>query len=130
VARLAEAGYAGVGDGTPTGFAMAISVAMATEIAPTVLRRRQAGVAAVTLERGIEPGAAERAPWLLLGAKALSYAVVDESDRTGPAPATPSGWPRRHRRRCRDSQLQRWSWSWSWKPTTTLELGASGSAGV
>jgi 4-amino-4-deoxychorismate lyase len=29
----------------------------------------------ITLDRGIEHGAAERAPWLLLGAKALSYAV-------------------------------------------------------
>jgi 4-amino-4-deoxychorismate lyase len=57
------------GDGTPTGYALAM------EIAPTVLRQRQDGVAAITLERGIEPGAAERAPWLLLGAKALSYAV-------------------------------------------------------
>lgn len=57
------------GDGTPTGFAMAM------EIAPAVLRQRAEGVAAVTLERGIEPGAAERAPWLLLGAKSLSYAV-------------------------------------------------------
>jgi 4-amino-4-deoxychorismate lyase len=57
------------GDGTPTGFALAM------DIAPAVLRQRQDGVAAITLERGIEPGAAERAPWLLLGAKALSYAV-------------------------------------------------------
>jgi 4-amino-4-deoxychorismate lyase len=57
------------GDGTPTGFALAF------DIAPTVLRQRTEGVAVVTLERGIEPGAAERAPWLLLGAKALSYAV-------------------------------------------------------
>ncbi|HYS36222.1 MAG TPA: aminodeoxychorismate lyase [Pseudonocardiaceae bacterium] len=57
------------GNGTPTGFALAM------DIAPTVLRQRQEGVAAITLERGIEPGAAERAPWLLLGAKALSYAV-------------------------------------------------------
>ncbi|HEY3753975.1 MAG TPA: aminodeoxychorismate lyase [Pseudonocardiaceae bacterium] len=57
------------GDGTPTGFAMGM------EIAPTVLRQRAEGVAAITLERGIEAGAAERAPWLLLGAKALSYAV-------------------------------------------------------
>jgi 4-amino-4-deoxychorismate lyase len=57
------------GDGTPTGFALAM------DIAPAVLRQRLDGVAAITLERGIEPGAAERAPWLLLGAKALSYAV-------------------------------------------------------
>lgn len=57
------------GDGTPTGYAMAM------DIGPAVLRQRAAGLAAVTLERGIEPGAAERAPWLLLGAKSLSYAV-------------------------------------------------------
>jgi 4-amino-4-deoxychorismate lyase len=57
------------GDGTPTGFAMGM------EIAPTVQRQRAEGVSAVTLERGIEPGAAERAPWLLLGAKSLSYAM-------------------------------------------------------
>jgi 4-amino-4-deoxychorismate lyase len=69
------------GDGTPTGFALAM------DIAPTVLRQRQDGVAAITLERGIEPGAAERAPWLLLGAKALSYAVnmaaIREAARRG-----------------------------------------------
>lgn len=57
------------GDGTPTGFALGF------DIAPSVLRQRAEGVAVITLERGIEHGAAERAPWLLLGAKALSYAV-------------------------------------------------------
>lgn len=57
------------GDGTPTGFAMGM------EIAPSALRARTEGVGAITLERGIEPGAAQRAPWLLLGAKSLSYAV-------------------------------------------------------
>ena len=57
------------GDGTPTGFALGF------DIAPSVLRQRDEGVAVITLERGIEHGAAERAPWLLLGAKALSYAV-------------------------------------------------------
>jgi 4-amino-4-deoxychorismate lyase len=56
-------------DGPPTGYALGM------DIAPAVLRQRADGVSAVTLERGIEPGAAERAPWLLLGAKALSYAV-------------------------------------------------------
>jgi 4-amino-4-deoxychorismate lyase len=69
------------GDGTPTGFALAM------DISPTVLRQRREGVAAITLERGIEPGAAQRAPWLLLGAKALSYAVnmaaLREADRRG-----------------------------------------------
>lgn len=57
------------GDGTPTGFALGF------DIAPSVLRQRVDGVSVITLERGIEHGAAERAPWLLLGAKALSYAV-------------------------------------------------------
>lgn len=36
---------------------------------------RTAGVRVVTLDRGYDLGAAERAPWLLLGAKTLSYAV-------------------------------------------------------
>lgn len=57
------------GDGTPTGFALGM------DIGDRVLRQRAEGVAAITLERGIEPGLAERAPWLLLGAKSLSYAV-------------------------------------------------------
>jgi 4-amino-4-deoxychorismate lyase len=57
------------GDGTPTGFALGM------DISPTELRQRRDGVSVITLERGIEHGAAERAPWLLLGAKALSYAV-------------------------------------------------------
>ena len=57
------------GDGTPTGYALAM------DIAPSVLRQRAEGVSAITLARGIEHGMAEQAPWLLLGAKALSYAV-------------------------------------------------------
>lgn len=69
------------GDGTPTGFAMGM------DISPTVLRQQTEGVAAITLDRGIEHGAAERAPWLLLGAKSLSYAVnmaaVREAARRG-----------------------------------------------
>jgi 4-amino-4-deoxychorismate lyase len=36
---------------------------------------RRNGVRVVTLDRGYDLGAAERAPWLLLGAKTLSYAV-------------------------------------------------------
>ncbi|MDF2506889.1 MAG: branched-chain amino acid aminotransferase [Microbacterium sp.] len=36
---------------------------------------RENGVSVVTLDRGYDLGAAERAPWLLLGAKTLSYAV-------------------------------------------------------
>lgn len=69
------------GDGTPTGFALGM------EISPAVLRQRAEGVGVITLERGIEHGAAERAPWLLLGAKALSYAVnmaaLREASRRG-----------------------------------------------
>ncbi|WP_236790468.1 aminodeoxychorismate lyase [Amycolatopsis sp. GM8] len=56
-------------DAGPTAFAMGIP------IEEKVIRARAEGVAAVTLERGIDPGLAERAPWLLLGAKSLSYAV-------------------------------------------------------
>lgn len=36
---------------------------------------RTRGIRVVTLDRGYDVGAAERAPWLLLGAKTLSYAV-------------------------------------------------------
>jgi 4-amino-4-deoxychorismate lyase len=57
------------GDGTPTGFAMALP------IAEKALRNRVTGVRAVTLDRGYEPEIVARAPWLLLGAKSLSYAV-------------------------------------------------------
>jgi 4-amino-4-deoxychorismate lyase len=57
------------GDGTPTGYAMGLP------IGAKVLAARAAGVAAVTLDRGYEPEIVARAPWLLLGAKSLSYAV-------------------------------------------------------
>ncbi|HEV7908799.1 MAG TPA: aminodeoxychorismate lyase [Pseudonocardiaceae bacterium] len=71
------------GDGTPTGFALGM------DISPKVFSQRGEGLAAITLERGIEPGLAERAPWLLLGAKSLSYAVnmaaLREAERRGAA---------------------------------------------
>lgn len=57
------------GDGTPTGFATGMS------IADKVRRNRESGVAALSLDRGYEPEIVARAPWLLLGAKSLSYAV-------------------------------------------------------
>ncbi len=57
------------GDGTPTGYAMGLP------ISEKVLAAREAGVAAILLERGYDPEIVERAPWLLLGAKSLSYAV-------------------------------------------------------
>ncbi|HSL08386.1 MAG TPA: aminodeoxychorismate lyase [Pseudonocardiaceae bacterium] len=49
--------------------------AMGTPVSPTLLAQRREGVAAVTLTRGTVPDVADRAPWLLLGAKTLSYAV-------------------------------------------------------
>ncbi|HEX6356840.1 aminodeoxychorismate lyase [Actinophytocola sp.] len=57
------------GDGTPTGYALGLA------IGEKVLRARSTGVAAVTLDRGYDPEIVARAPWLLLGAKSLSYAV-------------------------------------------------------
>lgn len=55
--------------GTPTAFALGM------EIEEKVRRARAEGVAVVALERGFGPDVAERAPWLLLGAKTVSYAV-------------------------------------------------------
>src|SRR5690606_3743742 len=43
--------------------------------APDFTAVRRDGVRVVTLDRGYDLGAGERAPWLLLGAKTLSYAV-------------------------------------------------------
>ena len=57
------------GDGTPTGYAMGLPISQ------KVLAARESGVAAILLERGYDPEIVARAPWLLLGAKSLSYAV-------------------------------------------------------
>ncbi|MFB9905061.1 aminodeoxychorismate lyase [Allokutzneria oryzae] len=57
------------GDGSPTGFAMGIPIPDST------IDKRRNGVAALTLDRGYGTDLTERAPWLLLGAKTLSYAV-------------------------------------------------------
>lgn len=43
--------------------------------APDFAEVRTRGVRVVTLDRGYDSGASDRAPWLLLGAKTLSYAV-------------------------------------------------------
>ncbi|RSN36551.1 aminodeoxychorismate lyase [Amycolatopsis sp. WAC 04169] len=62
-------GIDGDPEAKPFGFALGV------EIDEKVQRARVEGVAAITLERGIEPDLAERAPWLLLGAKSISYGV-------------------------------------------------------
>jgi 4-amino-4-deoxychorismate lyase len=43
--------------------------------APDFARPRREGISVVTLDRGFDLAAPARAPWLLLGAKTLSYAV-------------------------------------------------------
>jgi|SRR5579875_406327 4-amino-4-deoxychorismate lyase len=45
------------------------------ELSASVLRQRREGVAVITLERGLSSGLAGQMPWLLLGAKTLSYAA-------------------------------------------------------
>lgn len=44
------------------------------ELSPVVLRQRSEGVTAITLDRGMPSGLQAGAPWLILGAKTLSYA--------------------------------------------------------
>ncbi|APU23902.1 aminodeoxychorismate lyase [Actinoalloteichus sp. GBA129-24] len=57
------------GEGRPTAFAMGLPVG------PETIRKRNEGLSVITLERGYAADLQERAPWLLLGAKTLSYAV-------------------------------------------------------
>ncbi|MDI2031072.1 aminodeoxychorismate lyase [Saccharopolyspora sp. TS4A08] len=57
------------GDGTPHGFAMGM------DVGPDTKRKRDGGVEVVTLDRGYPSDLMQRAPWLLLSAKTLSYAV-------------------------------------------------------
>lgn len=53
----------------PTAFAYG------TDIAESTRKARRDGIGVVTLDRGFEADLMERAPWLLLGAKTLSYSV-------------------------------------------------------
>lgn len=55
--------------GRPTGFAMV------SELSAKVLRQRAAGLHVLSLDRGLPSDLATGAPWLLAGAKTLSYAV-------------------------------------------------------
>jgi 4-amino-4-deoxychorismate lyase len=48
---------------------------LADPLDPMTVRARAEGIRAVALTRGIDLDLAERAPWLLLGAKTTSYAV-------------------------------------------------------
>ncbi|WP_156754515.1 aminodeoxychorismate lyase [Actinokineospora pegani] len=57
------------GDGSTTAYVLGLPI---TE---SQLAARVSGVSAVTLARGFDPAIAAAAPWLLLGAKTLSYAV-------------------------------------------------------
>jgi len=57
------------GAGSPTGYALG------TPVPEVVLRQRRHGVAVVTLDRGYPAEFGERAKWMLIGAKTLSYAT-------------------------------------------------------
>lgn len=57
------------GSGEVTGYALG------TPVPEIALRQRRDGVAVLTLDRGYPAGIGERAPWLLIGAKTLSYAT-------------------------------------------------------
>jgi 4-amino-4-deoxychorismate lyase len=52
-----------------------VAYVLGQELSRVLLRQRAEGLAVVTLEQALPPGLASRAPWLLVGAKTLSYAV-------------------------------------------------------
>ena len=54
---------------------------LADAVSPVTLARRREGVSVLSLERGLDPGLAGHAPWLLMGAKSLSYAVNTAAQR-------------------------------------------------
>ncbi len=55
--------------GPPTAYALG------QELSPRLLRQRAEGVSVITISRGLPSGLVEEAPWLLLGAKTLSYGL-------------------------------------------------------
>lgn len=57
------------GSSTPTAWVQVSAVS------PALAKQRDAGLSVILLERGYDSDIAARAPWLLLGAKTLSYAV-------------------------------------------------------
>ncbi|MGH4026634.1 MAG: aminodeoxychorismate lyase [Pseudonocardiaceae bacterium] len=59
----------------PEGRGVVTGYATGTAVPAALLAQRREGIAAVTLTRGTAPELAGQAPWLLLGAKTLSYAV-------------------------------------------------------
>lgn len=62
-------GAGGSAELVPTAYAYGFGVD------PVLIDQRRTGVAALILDRGYPAGIGERAPWLLVGAKTLSYAV-------------------------------------------------------
>lgn len=59
----------------PEGAGQSTGYVLASPVPELTLRQRREGVSVLTLDRGYPAGLGERAPWLLLGAKTLSYAT-------------------------------------------------------
>lgn len=60
---------------SPRGWAFGIPVG------ESILRAREAGITAITLDRGYDSYLGRQAPWLLIGAKTLSYAINQAAGR-------------------------------------------------
>jgi 4-amino-4-deoxychorismate lyase len=60
----------GLGDGTPP-----TALALLSEVPAEVIRQREEGISVISLGLGVPAGFRAQAPWLLGGAKTLSYAV-------------------------------------------------------
>lgn len=59
----------------PEGATTATAWVAVSAVSPALAEQRKNGLAVLLLERGYDSDVAARAPWLLLGAKTLSYAV-------------------------------------------------------